>query len=222
MKKHAIVVGSSPSLLKYKRGKLIDEFNHVIRFNTYQIQGYEEYVGTKQKIWAANLGLCEHLPSVLKYMKNNDEIWHIPSNDKVETNLTYAKKKLNKQFASSSMGTSMRKFIESIQDNFIEQQLCFERGKVRTGPDKKYATTGLRGILKAIERYGMVYAHGFSFYSECVGNLKNAHYYNISNVPEHMHKAFEETPDREHNVNHEMSVFKKLISMDLVRLLERI
>jgi len=46
-----ILIGNGPSALSKKLGKEIDEFDTVVRFNTYRIEGFEEYVGTKTDIW---------------------------------------------------------------------------------------------------------------------------------------------------------------------------
>ncbi len=47
-----IVIGNAPSVLLNKWGPIIDQFRTVVRLNSYKIEGYEEYVGTKTDIWA--------------------------------------------------------------------------------------------------------------------------------------------------------------------------
>jgi hypothetical protein len=48
-----ILVGNGPSaLLRGKQGSTVDRFNQVVRFNTYAISGYEEFVGTKTTLWS--------------------------------------------------------------------------------------------------------------------------------------------------------------------------
>ena len=44
-----IVVGNSPSILK-KKGKTIDRFKTVIRFNDYKVKKYVNYTGKKTNI----------------------------------------------------------------------------------------------------------------------------------------------------------------------------
>jgi hypothetical protein len=60
------VVGNGPSAISKKNGHLIDQFDEVIRFNSYQLNGYEQYVGTKTTIWVrGNKPLTIHLPRPL-------------------------------------------------------------------------------------------------------------------------------------------------------------
>jgi hypothetical protein len=47
-----ILVGNGPSLLLKEWGENIDQFDEVIRFNRYKIEGFEKYVGTKTTIWS--------------------------------------------------------------------------------------------------------------------------------------------------------------------------
>ena len=46
-----ILVGNGPSALSKKVGKYIDKIPIVVRFNSFRLEGYEEYVGTKTDIW---------------------------------------------------------------------------------------------------------------------------------------------------------------------------
>jgi hypothetical protein len=52
--KKIIIVGNGASLRNKKLGKKIDEFEEVVRFNDYQLDSFEEDVGTKTTIWARN------------------------------------------------------------------------------------------------------------------------------------------------------------------------
>lgn len=47
-----IVVGNGPSVLQHEAGAEIDAFDEVVRFNNFELEGYEKYVGTKTTIWA--------------------------------------------------------------------------------------------------------------------------------------------------------------------------
>ncbi len=53
-KKSIILVGNGPSILDYKKGKEIDNFDMVIRFNNFEIDEFSESTGTKTTIWARN------------------------------------------------------------------------------------------------------------------------------------------------------------------------
>jgi hypothetical protein len=50
-RKRIVIVGNGTSLLDRKNGSLIDDFECVVRFNSYKIKGYEDHVGTKTNIW---------------------------------------------------------------------------------------------------------------------------------------------------------------------------
>lgn len=52
-KSSVILVGNGPSLIQTKRGKFIDTFDEVIRFNNFAIKGFEEFTGRKTTLWSA-------------------------------------------------------------------------------------------------------------------------------------------------------------------------
>jgi hypothetical protein len=216
-----VLVGSSRILLEQKLGSVIDTFDHVIRFNAYQIRGFEEHVGSKEEIWAANIGLCTHRDTIIKkiVIGGVKYIWYVGNSYSIERQFLDIKKNKERQFVVESINFNVADLIDSIKQDFVEENLCFEKNKIRVGPEKKYATTGLRAIFKAIEKYGTVFICGFTCWRECVGQLKNSHYYGISSVPSHMHVAFTEHPDREHDVKTEEKIINKLIEMKyLIRL----
>ncbi len=48
-----VLVGNGPSvMLDGEKGSLIDSFDHVLRFNTYAIKGFEKHTGTKTTLWS--------------------------------------------------------------------------------------------------------------------------------------------------------------------------
>lgn len=49
-----VLVGNGPSALCWTAGKLIDSAVDVVRFNNYQLEGYEDYVGTRTTVWCRN------------------------------------------------------------------------------------------------------------------------------------------------------------------------
>jgi len=46
-----IIIGNGSTLLNTKNGEKIDMFDTVVRFNSYDIDHFKEYVGTKTDIW---------------------------------------------------------------------------------------------------------------------------------------------------------------------------
>ena len=61
------VVGNCISNLENKNGKEIDSHDIVIRFNNYQIEGFQDYVGTKTNIWAYNGSDVKDLSDINQY-----------------------------------------------------------------------------------------------------------------------------------------------------------
>ena len=49
--KEIILVGNGSSMLDKKNSYEIDSYKKVVRFNSFKIKGYEDYVGTKTNIW---------------------------------------------------------------------------------------------------------------------------------------------------------------------------
>ena len=47
-----ILVGNGPSILENEFGSKIDEFDKVVRFNNFEVEGYEKHVGSKCNILA--------------------------------------------------------------------------------------------------------------------------------------------------------------------------
>lgn len=46
-----ILVGNGSTMLERKMGLEIDAHDKVVRFNSFKIKGYEDYVGTKTNVW---------------------------------------------------------------------------------------------------------------------------------------------------------------------------
>ena len=51
-----VVIGNGSSVLDFELGHLIDKFDEVVRFNLFEIEGYEKHVGTKTTTWFRNSG----------------------------------------------------------------------------------------------------------------------------------------------------------------------
>lgn len=64
-----LLIGNGPSATSMKLGKEIDEFEGVVvRFNAYDIKGFEEYVGTRTDEWVT----CSTHP---RWWKDYDKVW---------------------------------------------------------------------------------------------------------------------------------------------------
>ena len=47
-----VLVGNGPSLLSATLGPLIDSYEEVVRFNRFQLQGFEAHTGSKTTLWS--------------------------------------------------------------------------------------------------------------------------------------------------------------------------
>jgi hypothetical protein len=217
-----ILVGSSPAVMDQELGAKIDEFDVVIRFNAYQLKDYEKHIGSKETVWAVNLGLAKHLQTVSRYMaRPNNYLWYVGNNFDMEILFLKVKKALKKQFVVESLNYGYVDYVnKSLAKDFKKENLCFERNKLRVGPRKRYATTGLRGIVKALQRYDNVTIHGFTSFQESKGEENSQHYYTIDNVPRHMHAAFKRDANHEHDVDTEKRVIDKMLNIGLINKLQ--
>ena len=53
-----IIVGNGRSVLGASYGPVVDSFATVVRFNDYQISGYEEHIGRKTDLWVVSDWTC--------------------------------------------------------------------------------------------------------------------------------------------------------------------
>lgn len=135
-----ILVGNGPSLLEKEMGSKIDEYNIVIRFNKYEIKGYEIQVGQKTDIWCLDTGHFLKLFNQ-KNLRDFKEIWMLPSSrESHDTKETIKQLQLSK--CKYFVGT--RKFASELQD--------------RIG---SFPTTGINAIETAINLFGQVNLIGF-------------------------------------------------------------
>ncbi len=47
-----VLVGNGPSLLATAKGEAIDAFDEVVRFNRFQLRGFEKHTGTRTTLWS--------------------------------------------------------------------------------------------------------------------------------------------------------------------------
>ena len=215
-----LILGSSPSALDKDLSNQIDSFERVVRFNCYELGPGFRQLGTKEDTWAANLGLICHIPTVEKYMQGgrNRHLWYVGNNYAIEDAMVKVKRRLKTQFVVESINFGVTELVSSLRPELKDLKFIFYKNKIRVGEKSKYATTGLRAIIKGIASYGHVYIHGFDFYQNSPGAA--SHYYGISKVPEHMHKAFSRDPNFEHDVATEKKVVARLEELGLVTTLK--
>ena len=171
-----IIVGSSPIVLNNEFGKIIDEYDIVVRFNDYQTINYEKYVGSKTSIWVINdkygidlltkhqkwlsdnihvniLVMCLYKNKLghITYDQNFDKIGNFYLKSDIKNNLLFMSKD----------------FMKSIGNRF-----------------NIIPSSGISAILNFMQLYNNITITGFNFLVE-VGNHNKFHYYSddIHNKP---------------------------------------
>jgi len=124
MKNHNVcIIGNDPSLLESSKGKLIDSFDTIVRFNRSPIKGYEENVGTKTTHRFAN-----RIVSKNGKEDNNEDSKFIPSlrnqiiildKDNNNTNINFYQKIFHKTcgYEFISRKTELKKLLKNKLSN---------------------------------------------------------------------------------------------------------
>lgn len=196
----AIFVSNSPIVLEKKLGSIIDTYDIVIRCNNFEIEGYEEYVGTKTDIWSTITGGSISMKSNPKYpirswmayhknkLKPFTEIWTV--REETGSNLFKDTSDLLAHFENKD---TIHRFLHKKLNNekkleyvskFIEDN-CNKLTKISGPKNKRYAApgTGFLTILNAIELFGELTLYGNSFFMDDVsvnsGNKLGKHYFTM-------------------------------------------
>ena len=82
------IIGNGPSAKKNKIGDKIDSYDYVLRFNQFDIEGYEEYVGTKTTHLSLNMFCIDRYEVLFKTICKNEKYLR-----NLNTVLLYAKPK---------------------------------------------------------------------------------------------------------------------------------
>lgn len=155
-----LIIGNSPEVFNKSLGEKIDEFDHVVRINAFEIEGYEKFVGTKTTIW------CSGASS---------------ANTKFDVDIENIK-----LIVLIPISTLNRENLH----NMIEERLLISREDFEILPksDIEYInsihnlpapTTGFNLINYFVEvlKINNLYVHGFDFFE------KKYHYYDKNCVP---------------------------------------
>ena len=158
-----IIVGNGTSVIDKKNGHKIDGFNTVLRFNSFKIDGYEDYTGEKTNIWfTVN---CSHA----KDMETFDEIivhsWEW-SRSKCKIYQKLSENKYPCGFAGKYCHKTDRAFVRSIPT--------------------RSPSTGLIAIYMMIERFNQVFITGFDWWE------REKHHYGDSERRGTLHNPKEE------------------------------
>ena len=172
-----IFVSNSPVVLNKKLGSKIDQFDIVIRCNDFEIDGYEEYVGTKTDIWAS-CSAEEHQKDKpifriwhwLEYQKNKlgpfKEIWTV--RERKGDNLFLDNQTQIQNFITNE--TKFRFMEKRLIDGKLDYVSEFKRENCsRLNPASNGVVspgTGFLTILTALETFGEITLYGNSFFKD--------------------------------------------------------
>jgi len=129
-----IIIGNGTSVTDKKNGHKIDSFDTVLRFNSFKIQGYEEYTGIKTNIW---------------FTVNSAHKQKIHDFDEVIVHSWEWKKDLCKTYTALS---SLRRCEKT------------EREFVRSKVPLRDPSTGMIAIYMMLERYDKICITGFDWW----------------------------------------------------------
>ena len=144
--KKIIIIGNSPTITSSKLGKVIDEFETIVRFNNFVTDGYEQFVGSKTDIWA--IGTSSSIFAISP--DDFREVWYKSSTPQT---------KLEAKFKGRIPTEKMNLLLDPPYDFNLE------------GLDTSNPSTGFRAIMTALQRYETVTVHGFIFFQETEGKF---------------------------------------------------
>ena len=158
-------MGSGSSVLKYNYGEIIDNFKDVVRFNNFQIKGYEKQIGTKTNIWARSNSrrTKERNWGQFKKVIVASPAWNYKKLKKLIRN--------KKNAYPISKEDAFRLQKELNLPGFKNIRKNGKRKKIRGWP-----TTGIMVLNFLLKEYSTIYIHGFDFFKKVDGKAR--HYYN--------------------------------------------
>lgn len=156
-----ILVGNGDSVKKKKLGNKIDEFETVLRFNDYKINGFEEYVGNKCNIWVTCLG--EEV-IIDRFKKNSNRMVYFTS-----FNQSYDEKRF----------VTIRNEIP-----YMEKLPTWAWDEAKKISEYDTPSSGAVAAVFFSKMYDETYIYGFNFF-----NTKIHHYWTDKDKAGTIHKA---------------------------------
>lgn len=141
-----ILVGNGPSATQEKLGKVIDDYDIVVRFNCWRTDGLEDRLGSRCDVWAVNLSPNDTEKFLPKQAKKRR-----PGRFLVFPGPKTARKRVNQ------ISSLVKKHYPDVPREVVPQsypeRLIGELGK--------RATTGLVALRYLLDHYDKVDLHGF-------------------------------------------------------------
>lgn len=174
-----IIVGNGRSVLGSQAGRAVDSFAKVIRFNEFQIDGFEEHVGTRCDMWVVSDWTCIKLLN--KYPER-----------KLPTLIAVPWKFMGKPYYHERRKEVERDLTDEqrARCSFVPAE-CVERLVRENSFGDRWPSSGLITIVHMLslgEQAGTkVHLHGFDFFKEIDGKI---HY--MEDTHKANHHALEE------------------------------
>ncbi len=162
-----ILIGNGSSVLDRVLGERIDEFDRIVRFNSYKIHGYEEFVGTKTTDWF-NVQLLE-------------------SND-FRVNQQY-KKYVFHSWKWNDVGHSiveMNSLIKADEKGYTDKNIIEEMAAFCKDSHYKWFSTGAIAAWQYLKEYESITIHGFDWWD------REKHHYGDNQVRGSIHSPQKE------------------------------
>lgn len=147
-----MLVGNGPSAIEKKVGGTIDSKDFVVRFNQFEIEGFEQYVGTRTDMWFLHHGRRGNARAVVDFKGKPPSLIYIPYR--------------NKKIKSSFVNVAINRFLDepgvevhTICSSGLGQNVrTVVRNEARLG---RPPTSGFIAISAFLDKGATVYIHGF-------------------------------------------------------------
>ena len=142
--KSVILIGNGPSVLDTELGEEIDSFDTVVRFNNFEIEGFEKNVGKKCNILARRA--CDDVM-----------LWPEQMFEEIICFVTYCKWTRG----MVKVATQLRGFYKNI--SVVPTHVCASYGRAMglNQPLEEWASVGALALNYFIEKYDKITIHGF-------------------------------------------------------------
>lgn len=140
-----VLVGNGPSLKNRGLGATINQFEHVVRFNNFQIKGYEKDVGTKCTILARRSCSDVKLYDINKFSLVLNFVTYCPNSSQM-----------------AEVAKDVKRYYKDkcvIVDEKICKKIGQDIGLKQPAPER--ASIGILTIGYLIEKYSVLYICGF-------------------------------------------------------------
>jgi hypothetical protein len=169
--KKIIIIGNAPFDKGNDKGKLIDSFEKVVRFNSFKLDNFTKYLGTKTSEWVVSDTHCLLLKKM--FIKQCKQMPNVKINIILPLVFKSNKQKLNQQIPQNILDRS--NILIQDQDIIVDKKYNFGR---------RWPSTGILTIYYYLNLYEKIYITGFNHFDP---KEKTIHYYENRKQIGHQH-----------------------------------